>query len=77
MNAFRLAGDMTHLLSIILLLLKIRNMKSCAGLPPFFHHSPSPIVFLFWPEILQGYYYLDVIYPRKKGKSAKEIWVFI
>uniref|UniRef100_A0A5B7B993 ER lumen protein-retaining receptor n=1 Tax=Davidia involucrata TaxID=16924 RepID=A0A5B7B993_DAVIN len=32
MNVFRLAGDMTHLLSIILLLLKIRTMKSCAGI---------------------------------------------
>ncbi|MQL85460.1 hypothetical protein Taro_017998 [Colocasia esculenta] len=32
MNAFRLAGDMTHLLSIVLLLLKIRTMKSCAGI---------------------------------------------
>ncbi|XP_072958264.1 ER lumen protein-retaining receptor-like [Typha angustifolia] len=32
MNAFRLAGDMTHLLSIILLLLKIRTTKSCAGI---------------------------------------------
>ncbi|KAG1354180.1 ER lumen protein-retaining receptor [Cocos nucifera] len=32
MNAFRLAGDMTHLLSIILLLHKIRAMKSCAGI---------------------------------------------
>lgn len=32
MNLFRLAGDMTHLLSIIVLLLKIRTMKSCAGI---------------------------------------------
>ncbi|XP_058103944.1 ER lumen protein-retaining receptor-like [Magnolia sinica] len=32
MNVFRLAGDMTHLLSIILLLMKIRTMKSCAGI---------------------------------------------
>lgn len=32
MNAFRLAGDMTHLLSIVLLLLKIRTTKSCAGI---------------------------------------------
>ncbi|XP_021621149.2 ER lumen protein-retaining receptor isoform X1 [Manihot esculenta] len=32
MNLFRLAGDMTHLLSIVVLLLKIRNMKSCAGI---------------------------------------------
>lgn len=31
MNLFRLAGDMTHLLSILVLLLKIRTTKSCAG----------------------------------------------
>lgn len=32
MNFFRLAGDMTHLLSIIVLLLKIRTTKSCSGI---------------------------------------------
>ncbi|XP_010243088.1 PREDICTED: ER lumen protein-retaining receptor-like [Nelumbo nucifera] len=32
MNVFRLAGDMTHLLSIIILLLKIRATKSCTGI---------------------------------------------
>ncbi|XAR52091.1 hypothetical protein NMG60_11019990 [Bertholletia excelsa] len=32
MNVFRLAGDMTHLLSVIVLLLKIRTTKSCAGI---------------------------------------------
>mmetsp|Transcript_32195 Transcript_32195/g.91343 ORF Transcript_32195/g.91343 Transcript_32195/m.91343 type:complete len:216 (+) Transcript_32195:235-882(+) len=32
MNIFRLAGDMTHLLSIILLLLKIQGEKSCKGI---------------------------------------------
>lgn len=31
MNLFRLAGDMTHLLSIVVLLLKIQATKSCAG----------------------------------------------
>ena len=31
MNIFRFAGDMTHLLSIIALLLKINATKSCAG----------------------------------------------
>lgn len=31
MNIFRLAGDMTHLLSIILLLLKIKGTRSCRG----------------------------------------------
>uniref|UniRef100_A0A0D9W410 ER lumen protein-retaining receptor n=1 Tax=Leersia perrieri TaxID=77586 RepID=A0A0D9W410_9ORYZ len=31
MNAFRLAGDMTHLMSVLLLLLKIHTIKSCAG----------------------------------------------
>lgn len=32
MNVFRLSGDMTHLLSIMVLLLKIHSMKSCAGI---------------------------------------------
>lgn len=33
MNVFRLAGDMTHLLSVVVLLLKIHTIKSCAGTP--------------------------------------------
>ncbi|CAA6667902.1 unnamed protein product [Spirodela intermedia] len=32
MNIFRLAGDMTHLMSVIVLLLKIHTIKSCAGI---------------------------------------------
>lgn len=32
MNIFRLAGDMTHLFSILVLLLKIYATKSCSGL---------------------------------------------
>ncbi|KAG0559045.1 hypothetical protein KC19_10G074400 [Ceratodon purpureus] len=31
MNIFRLAGDLTHLMSIVVLLLKIHTIKSCAG----------------------------------------------
>lgn len=31
MNIFRLTGDMSHLLSILLLLLKLRASKSAAG----------------------------------------------
>ncbi|WOL12831.1 ER lumen protein-retaining receptor [Canna indica] len=31
MNIFRLAGDVTHLMSILVLLLKIHTIKSCAG----------------------------------------------
>jgi hypothetical protein len=47
MNAFRLAGDMTHLMSVLVLLLKIHTIKSCAGenrqpLPP-----PCPHFFIF------------------------------
>ena len=41
MNIFRLAGDMTHLLSIIVLLLKIQATKSCAGACLFCVMSPS------------------------------------
>ncbi|XP_031493725.1 ER lumen protein-retaining receptor A-like [Nymphaea colorata] len=32
MNIFRLAGDMTHLISVLVLLLKIYATKSCAGI---------------------------------------------
>ncbi|GKV28699.1 hypothetical protein SLEP1_g37716 [Rubroshorea leprosula] len=32
MNIFRLAGDMTHLASVLVLLLKINTIKSCAGI---------------------------------------------
>ncbi|EPS71969.1 hypothetical protein M569_02789 [Genlisea aurea] len=32
MNIFRLAGDMTHLASVLVLLLKIHTIKSCAGI---------------------------------------------
>lgn len=32
MNFFRLVGDMTHLFSIVVLLLKIRTTKSCSGI---------------------------------------------
>lgn len=32
MNIFRLAGDMTHLISVVVLLLKIHSIKSCAGI---------------------------------------------
>ena len=37
MNIFRFAGDMTHLISILVLLLKIYATKSCSGnfTPPF------------------------------------------
>lgn len=31
MNIFRLAGDMTHLLSVVVLLLKIHATRSCRG----------------------------------------------
>jgi len=31
MNLFRLAGDMTHLISIMVLLLKIHTIRSCRG----------------------------------------------
>merc|ERR1712157_306941 len=32
MNVFRLAGDLSHLLAIVILLLKIHKTKSCAGI---------------------------------------------
>ncbi|KMZ63021.1 ER lumen protein retaining receptor [Zostera marina] len=32
MNIFRFSGDMTHLMSVLVLLLKIHTIKSCAGI---------------------------------------------
>lgn len=47
MNAFRFLGDMSHLFSVLLLLLKIYSTKSCSG------SSPSPFIrftlVAFWP----------------------------
>lgn len=37
MNIFRLAGDMTHLMSVIVLLLKIHTIKSCAGIVSIYY----------------------------------------
>ena len=31
MNVFRLAGDLSHLLAIVILLVKIWRSRSCAG----------------------------------------------
>ncbi|KAL9315504.1 hypothetical protein ACSQ67_016505 [Phaseolus vulgaris] len=39
MNIFRLAGDMTHLASVLVLLLKIHTIKSCAGRDDMFQSS--------------------------------------
>ena len=41
MNIFRLAGDLSHLLAIILLLIKIWKTRSCAGIS-----GKSQILFL-------------------------------
>ena len=38
MNVFRILGDVSHLLAIIILLLKILKSKSCAGECP---HAPG------------------------------------
>lgn len=66
MNLFRLAGDMTHLFSIIVLLLKIHATKSCSGIQ--FHISPSFYV-LFSPFLMiifMGLFVFDFF-----------MWVFI
>ncbi|URE12045.1 hypothetical protein MUK42_06279 [Musa troglodytarum] len=41
MNIFRLAGDMTHLMCVLVLLLKIHTIKSCAGKSRYLFPSPS------------------------------------
>lgn len=51
MNIFRLAGDMVHLASIVLLLLKIHGTRSCAGTwslaSAFLSPSPSYVLFKY------------------------------
>ncbi|KAG6508876.1 hypothetical protein ZIOFF_034258 [Zingiber officinale] len=48
MNIFRLAGDMTHLMSVLVLLLKIHTIKSCAGkFYPYSSFNPVRIWFRF------------------------------
>ena len=47
MNIFRLIGDLTHLMSIIVLLLKIHTIKSCAGT---LLATPSLFVLTFSPK---------------------------
>lgn len=37
MNIFRLTGDLSHLLAIIILLLKIWKTRSCAGMKILFY----------------------------------------
>lgn len=45
MNIFRLAGDMTHLLSIMVLLLKIHATRSCRGISPSRRIGPPQCTF--------------------------------
>lgn len=54
MNIFRLAGDMTHLASVLVLLLKIHTIKSCAGM----HFSHFPHLFCFSRSIQDLFIYL-------------------
>lgn len=44
MNIFRLAGDMTHLASVLVLLLKIHTIKSCAGMFFLISNYDTPFI---------------------------------
>lgn len=39
MNIFRLAGDVSHLVAIVILLMKIWWSKSCAGMTQILHFN--------------------------------------
>lgn len=60
MNIFRLAGDMTHLLSIVVLLLKIRTMKSCSGIHSFGFYIIISCVCLFSFLFVQPFFFLGI-----------------
>ena len=68
MNIFRLAGDMTHLLSIVVLLLKIRTMKSCAGIFNFNFHI---IIFSLFNHIFAFVFVVWIL-----GFQCFGLWVF-
>lgn len=64
MNIFRLAGDMTHLMSIIVLLLKIHSIKSCAGteiLTLYSADRSSQCIPALWEIVLSLFFYLEVL----------------
>lgn len=60
MNIFRLAGDLSHLLAIIILLLKIWNTRSCAG------KSSCSWRLVFWPVVaifdLKGFCWGNILW---------------
>ena len=53
MNIFRLAGDMTHLASVLVLLLKIHTIKSCAGIYFFYSQRYLSLIRYIFYSILK------------------------
>ncbi|MCO5598083.1 hypothetical protein L7F22_052174 [Adiantum nelumboides] len=58
MNIFRLAGDMSHLFSILILLLKIHTIKSCAGISLKTQELYALVFATRYLDIFTGYYSL-------------------
>lgn len=83
MNIFRLAGDMTHLASVLVLLLKIHTIKSCAGmdftpLAPFFWWNFSLTVLSFEIVALRPIFVLSSLFFVSLYLYALELvdWMF-
>ena len=70
MNIFRLSGDMFHLFSILLLLLKIHTIKSCAGM--FWLNC----LYIAW-HIMRKIYVLLCIYVPCNLEDSRKIVSFL
>lgn len=63
MNIFRLAGDLSHVLAIIILLLKIWKTRSCAG---NFHYT---YIIISSPRKTQYFLYTFVSINRSRFRT--------
>ncbi|KAJ3701574.1 hypothetical protein LUZ61_005279 [Rhynchospora tenuis] len=76
MNIFRLAGDMTHLLSVLVLLLKIHTIKSCAGISLKTQELYALVFATRYLDIFSHYYslYNTVMKLIFLGSSFSIVW---
>ncbi|KAJ3671902.1 hypothetical protein LUZ60_007981 [Juncus effusus] len=76
MNIFRLAGDMTHLMSVLVLLLKIHTIKSCAGVSLKTQELYTLVFATRYLDIFTHYYsfYNTVMKLIFLGSSCSILW---
>ncbi|KAJ4795026.1 ER lumen protein-retaining receptor [Rhynchospora pubera] len=76
MNIFRFAGDMTHLLSVLVLLLKIHTIKSCAGISLKTQELYALVFATRYLDIFSHYYslYNTVMKLIFLGSSFSIVW---